>query len=262
MGVSQPELNPPGQYADDRNLSARQLLWQHQDPFFDVVAWALELAELTPGMRVLDAGCGNGAYLRELAARPVRVVGCDLSLGMLRAAARPALVNADVTALPLRGGAVDVVLAAHMLYHVPDKQAAVREFRRVLAPGGTCVAVTNGNRQLLALRALTEQAVRRATPGWRMLRATDSFSAENGAAWMATGFQQVSCVRPRSRPPVVIRDAAIVTDYVASWSSFYHDQTARPWPEVADEVGRRVQDIIDREGAFLDYGDPVTFLCR
>jgi hypothetical protein len=42
-------LNPPGQYADDRNLRARQRLWQHQTPFFDIAGWVLSLAGLSPG---------------------------------------------------------------------------------------------------------------------------------------------------------------------------------------------------------------------
>jgi hypothetical protein len=45
------ELNPPGQYADDRNLHARQRLWQSQVPSFDIVAWVLDLAGLMPGAR-------------------------------------------------------------------------------------------------------------------------------------------------------------------------------------------------------------------
>src|SRR5258708_24409182 len=94
-------LTPPGQYADDRNLRARQRLWQYQRPFFDIAGWALDLARLSPGLRVLDAGCGNGAYLRGLRDRQARAVGCDLSMGMLRAVSHPALLNADVTALPV-----------------------------------------------------------------------------------------------------------------------------------------------------------------
>ena len=202
-------LNPPDQYGDDRNLSARQRFWEHQEPYFDVVAWVLDLAALSPGMRVLDAGCGNGAYLRALAARKVQAAGCDLSAGMLRAAGHPAVVNADVAALPARDGAFDVVLAAHMLYHVPDKAAAVRELRRVLAPGGTCIAVTNGARHLLPLRRLTEQAVRQVTPGWQMRSATHTFSAENAAAQLGVAFGSVTCVRRPSHAPVVIRDAGV-----------------------------------------------------
>jgi SAM-dependent methyltransferase len=255
-------LNPPGQYADDRNLRARQRFWQYQDPYFDIVAWVLDLAGLSPGMRVLDAGCGNGAYLRALAARKVQAAGCDLSTGMLRATGHHAVVTADVTALPTRDGAFDLVLAVHMLYHVPDREAALRELRRVLAPGGTCIAVTNGARHLLPLRRLTERAVRRVTPGWRMVHATHAFSAENAAAQLSVAFGSVTCVRPACQGPVVIRDAALAADYLASLASFYQDQTTRPWPEVTDEVRQEVQAVIDREGAFTASGDAVAFVCR
>ena len=255
-------LNPPGQYADDRNLRARQRFWEHQVPYFDIVSWVLDLAGLGPGMRVLDAGCGNGAYLRALAARKVRAAGCDLSVGMLRAAGHPAVVNADVVALPMRDGAFDMVLAGHMLYHVPDREAAVHELRRVLVLGGTCIAVTNGTRHLLSLRGLTEQAVRQATPGWQMRQATYAFNAENAATQLGVAFGSVTCVRPASQAPVVIRDAGLAADYVASWASFYQDQTARPWQEVVDDVRREVQAVIDRDGAYTAYGDAAAFVCR
>jgi hypothetical protein len=148
-----------------------------------------------------------------------------------------------------------------MLYHVPNREAAVRELRRVLAPGGTCITVTNGGRHLLSLRALTEQAVHRATPGWQMLRATHAFSAENGAAQLGTAFPSVTIARPPT-PPVLIRDAALAADYVASWASFYQDQTVRPWAEVVSDVRQQVQALIDQDGAFTAFGDLAAFVCR
>jgi ubiquinone/menaquinone biosynthesis C-methylase UbiE len=174
------ELNPPGQYADDGNLRARQRLWACQVPFFDIASWVLDLAGLMPGMRVLDAGCGNGTYLRALRERRVTAVGCDLSPGMLRGAAHPALVTADVTALPVRDGAFDVVLAAHLLDLVPDRSTAVRELRRALAPGGTCVVVTTGAQHLRSLRDLIERAARVSTPGWRISPPTGSAFTDCG----------------------------------------------------------------------------------
>jgi hypothetical protein len=51
--------NPPGQYADDRNLRARQRLWRHQAPFFDIAGWVLSLAGLSPGLRVLVVVSGD-----------------------------------------------------------------------------------------------------------------------------------------------------------------------------------------------------------
>jgi SAM-dependent methyltransferase len=50
----------------------------------------------------------------------------------------------DIQALPLADGSVDGALAMHMLYHVPDVPAAVRELRRVLRPGGVLMVSTNG----------------------------------------------------------------------------------------------------------------------
>jgi len=255
-------LNPSGQYADDRNLRARQRLWRYQSPYFDIVGWVLDLARLSPGMRVLDVGCGNGEYLHRLRDYQVRAVGCDLSMGMLRAASHPALVNADAAALPLADGVVDVVLAIHMLYHVPDRDSAVRELRRVLAAGGICIAVTNGGQHTRSLRALVERAVRDQTPGWRMRAATHAFSAENAPAQLGTAFDSVTCVRPASNAPVVIRDAALAAGYVASLADHYQDEVARPWDDVVEAVRQQVQAVIDDRGAFVTSGDLAGFLCR
>jgi SAM-dependent methyltransferase len=257
------DVNPPGQYADDRNLRARQRLWRCQVPSFDIAAWVLDLAGLAPGVRVLDAGCGNGIYLRALRERQVRAAGCDLSLGMLRGVTHSALINADATALPVRDGAFDVVLAAHLLDLVPDRRAAARELRRVLAPRGRCVAVTNGARHLQSLRALVERAARVSTPGGRIPAPTrGTFTADNAAAQLGVAFQQVTCVRPTGAGPVVITDASVAADYVASLADHYQDQVARPWAEVAEDVREQVQAVIDTEKEFRTAGDVAAFVCR
>ena len=255
-------LNPPGQYSDDRNLRTRQRLWSYQSPFFDLVGWVLGLAGLSPGMRALEAGCGNGLYLRGLRERRVRAAGCDLSLGMLRTVSHPALLNADVAALPVRDGAVDVVIAAHMLDLVTDRPAAIRELRRVLVPGGLCLVVTNGGQHLRSLRELVENAVHPETPGWRMLPPTRAFAVENAAAQLGVAFESASCVRPASVGPVIIGDAAVAADYVASLASHYQAETARPWDDVVEDVRRDVQAIIDRQGSFITAGDLAAFVCR
>jgi SAM-dependent methyltransferase len=257
------ELNPPEQYGDDRNLRARQRLWASQVPFFDIVGWVLDLAGATPGLRVLDAGCGNGIYLRALRERRVSAVGCDLSLGMLRGAGHPALVNADVTALPTRDDAFDVVLAGHLLDLVPGRRTAISEFRRVLRPGGTCVAVTNGAQHLRSLRELVERAVGASTPGWRMRSpAGSAFTAENGAAQLDAAFHEVTCVRPAQAGRVFIEDATVASGYVNSLASHYQPQVARPWREVAADVQEQVQAAIDADGKYRTARDVVAFVCR
>jgi len=97
-----------------------------------------------------------------------------------------------------------------------------------------CVGVTNGARHTRSLRDLVERAVRKGTPGWRMNPATQAFTAENAAAQLRGAFGTVTCVRPPGQPPVVIHDAAVAADYVASLASHYQDEVARPWPDVVE----------------------------
>ena len=76
------------QYRTDANLAARQSIYVYQHPRLDLQARVIDLAAPAPGATVADVGCGNGAYLAELARRGLagRVLGLDLSPGMLAAA--------------------------------------------------------------------------------------------------------------------------------------------------------------------------------
>ena len=256
-------LNPDSQYRDDRNLRARQRLWDRQDPYFDLVGWTLDLAPVRTGQAVLDVGCGNGSYLQALAERGIDAIGCDLSLGMLRAAPATRLVNGDVQMLPFTADSFDIVLAPHMLYHVPDRAMAAAELRRVLRAGGVLVAITNGQQHNRALRDLVEEAARESDPGWVMRSpSTHAFSLENGREQLLTAFDDVQVVRPTDVAPVRLTDARIAADYVASTGDHYEDELDRPWAEVVDHVRRRVQQVIDQHGSFEVRSGAGAFVCR
>lgn len=97
-----------------------------------------------PGALVLDAGAGTGRSIALLLteARPARVIGIDLSGGMLaRARERlflpcAGLVQADATRLPFPDQTFDVVTSLWMLETLPDPLATTRELVRVLRPEG------------------------------------------------------------------------------------------------------------------------------
>jgi ubiquinone/menaquinone biosynthesis C-methylase UbiE len=103
-----------------------------------------------PGGLVLDAGCGPGQYARALESRRLRVVGLDLSKGMLRqaqAAGTLRLMRADMRQLPIASACVDGCFVCASLLHLPRTQVAqaLAEFRRVLHAGGALyVSVKEG----------------------------------------------------------------------------------------------------------------------
>ena len=95
----------------------------------DATAELLDRADVGPGTRVLDVGCGAGEALPVARDRGADAVGVDPSPDADRA------IRGDATALPLGESRVDVVLAECVLC-LTDLPTALGEARRVLAPDG------------------------------------------------------------------------------------------------------------------------------
>jgi ubiquinone/menaquinone biosynthesis C-methylase UbiE len=109
------------------------------------------LGSLGPAQSLLDVGCGPGTITIDLGRRvaPGRVLGIDRSEEVVEGACRtldalgadrPANVSfatGDIYNLDLEKASFDVVHAHQVLQHLTDPVAALREMRRVLAPGGT-----------------------------------------------------------------------------------------------------------------------------
>jgi ubiquinone/menaquinone biosynthesis C-methylase UbiE len=104
---------------------------------------------------VLEIGCGTGHLAKSIieALPGVHYLATDASPAMVDSAASlgvPAIA-ALADDLPCADQSFDVAIAAWMLYHVPDLDAALRELRRALRPGGLLVAATNGEAHLAEL---------------------------------------------------------------------------------------------------------------
>jgi ubiquinone/menaquinone biosynthesis C-methylase UbiE len=109
------------------------------------------IEHLSPGMSLLDVGCGPGTITADLAAlvRPGRVTAVDSSAEALAIARRAAadlgvadieFAVGDVHALDHPDGTFDVAHAHQVLQHVADPVRALRELRRVCRPGGLVAA--------------------------------------------------------------------------------------------------------------------------
>jgi SAM-dependent methyltransferase len=137
-----------------------------------------------PPRRVLVVGCGTGVEAVAIAGQTgARVVGIDLVVEA--AARRPGvhLVRTDARALPFRPGAFDALYCYHVLEHVPDPAAAVRESRRVLDQRGLAFFGTPNKQRLVGYlggRATTFQKLRWNLADWGR-RLTRRWSNELGA---------------------------------------------------------------------------------
>ncbi|MFF3113265.1 class I SAM-dependent methyltransferase [Kitasatospora sp. NPDC057904] len=118
------------------------------------LAWTRLLERWVPSapsgpFDVLDVGCGTGSLSMLLARRGHRVTGVDLAPRMLeRARAKLAeaglparFLTGDAAAPPVGEERFDVLLCRHLLWTLPDPEAALRQWTALLRPGGRLVLV-------------------------------------------------------------------------------------------------------------------------
>ena len=250
------------QYRDDGNLSARiDIHRRFSTNSQGWYGWVFDRLALPPGAGVLELGCGEGGmWLVNLDRLPddVHLTLTDLSPGMLAAARvrlQPGLPNvrfaiADSQAIPFADDAFDVVIANHMLYHVPDIPRALAEIRRVLRPDGQFHAATNGSRHMIEL----DRLVARIAPGAKDENAAARFGLENGAAQLERVFDQVE--RRDYVDSLAVTDADAIVRYVLS-GAVHEVFTA----ERIAALRRAVDDEIAVTGAFRITKSTGLFTC-
>jgi ubiquinone/menaquinone biosynthesis C-methylase UbiE len=139
----------PAYAMNQSNFAEMYEAWLVQPLFRPWAEVLLESVALGSGDRVLDIACGTGIVARlakERLGDDGRVVGLDLSAQMLAVAntVAPSVEwrEGNALALPFDEKTFDVVLCQQGLQFFPDKPAAAREMRRVLAPAGRLAVAT------------------------------------------------------------------------------------------------------------------------
>jgi len=137
------------------------------------------LKYIAPNGKILDVGTGTGRISVPLLRLGADVIGVDLSLNMMAKLREkyPAsrLAQADASRLPFRSQQFDAVLTMHVMHLVAPWRAALREYRRVLKPGGVYIDSTQWHDQTSPLRRIHDQ--------WHQL------IEAQGAQWRRPGAQ-------------------------------------------------------------------------
>jgi SAM-dependent methyltransferase len=127
-----------------------------------IVTGELERLSLPCGARLLDAGCGSGRTLDDLA-RFGRVTGLDLSPMAVRAARGRGhdVRQADILDMPLPDARFDAVTCLDVLEHIRDDRRALSELLRVTRPGGAIVVTVPAYPSLWSAHDLANEHFRR-----------------------------------------------------------------------------------------------------
>lgn len=246
------------QYRDAGHLSARQ---QFHSRFCSNPVpwhrWVFDRLLRADGRAVVEVGAGSGQLWHENADRipsAWRVVLTDLSGGMVKDAraclARrglyPEMLAADVAALPFQDGQFEAAVANHMLYHVPDPEAALGEICRVVRPGGTLFAATNGASHM---HELIEWGRKLGAAAWVGFREAElSFSIENGGAMLARWFADVRLERYEDH--LLVTEVEPLVEYVLSMLAdpAECEKEARLWRDfIAEELAKNGVILITKD---------------
>ncbi len=188
------------QYRDETNLNARlELHRRFSTNSYGWFPWIFDTLETLPNpAQVLELGCGPADMWVECAdRRPAGwdIVLSDLTEGMVDVARRNTATigqafkyqQIDAQSIPYPHETFDIVIANHMLFHLPDRPKGLAEIRRVLKNGGYLVATTVGSEHLAEIR------------NWRKLISLDAdllqlanpFTLDNGVEQITPFFSQV-----------------------------------------------------------------------
>jgi SAM-dependent methyltransferase len=137
---------------NDEDVELMVMLLDVQDaspPISRLRAWALDALAVQSGEVVLDVGSGTGTVTRllgSLVAPDGEAIGVEPNVRLREIAEARAMAAACVRIvdglageLPVADGSVDALWCERVLQHLPDPQAAIDEFNRVLRPGGRAV---------------------------------------------------------------------------------------------------------------------------
>lgn len=259
------------QYADSSNFNARINLHarysENRNPF---PKWVCENIIKTPGARILELGCGNALFwLANSDKIPERwdITLTDFSAGMLEDAKGRLkgldrefnFMVIDAENIPLDNNSFDIIIANHMMYHVPDRDRALSEIKRVLKSDGFFYATTMENDYMIEMRDLICEYRKVPVSRYRGGGVIQNFSLSNGAEQLGRHFASIELRFYKNT--LLVTDAEPFTDYVISCNDIINGRVLLHESE-GDKFSGFINDRIKINSGIKFSADAGMFICR
>ena len=191
--------NVEQQYSDDKNLSARiSLHAKHSTNKQGFSNWLWEHYSFFDNCHILELGCGNGEQWRTrigILPNGCSVILSDFSEGMVNSVKQKyakyellSFQQIDIQDIPFQDDTFDVIIANHMLYHVPDLSKALSEVKRVLKIGGLFYSSTTSNG---GMQPFLHESFKLFKPDTKAFTQQFSFNLQNGHELLSEYFHDV-----------------------------------------------------------------------
>lgn len=231
------------QYKTSKNLDARINL--HQKYSTNPVAWNTfvlnQILDLNCST-ILEVGSGSGELWKNNAISlfpSAKVFLSDFSIGMLKNLSQNLkgstiknISNNDVQWLPYPDESFDLVIANHMLYHVPDIDQALSEMKRVLTPNGSIMTATNGEGHMKELDLLAKKFLPEVQEIYKI---STKYSLENARSYLDKHFSEIKLIQYPGM--LVIPDVNPILNYIVSiWGNFISDLQLKSIQEELERV--------------------------
>ena len=257
------------QYKNAKKLSARFALYDYSYPKFNFYDEALKALKLKGSEKILEIGCGDGKVLVGLKKNGHigPLVGSDLSKGMYSESVKICkkeklsigYIEASADKLPFEDGSFDVILAFFMIYHMPDIDLALKEWRRVLKPNGKLLVAIGSEKNLVNRKRLTEPMKEKT--GVTKKRFIDSVSFESAPKMLKKYFliKKKKLLEYNLRIP----DGSLIIDAIESTKEFYEPKPKeRIWKSCMSDIRDKVQNEINSKGYFHDVARRGFYICE
>ncbi len=255
------------EYRDDTNLSKRKRIFSLGTPKISIIEEVCKLIDFSKTKDILDIGCGNGDLLVGIRKAGFKgsLTGMDISNGIMKTGIETSKKeNLDIkfeegTAENLRfdDDSFDVIIAKHMLYHVPDMQKAVDESYRCIKKGGYFIVTLNsGQTRPLLNRVLAEASKKTSIDIKHERRLTVEKYPE-----LAKKFSEISLKEFKNH--LYLQDPSVYIDYLDACRNLLNRVvTDKEWKMLMKEARVVLDEIVQKEGKIVEHNSFGIFVCK